>query len=83
MGGEEIILPFRVRRIMEAVRRSATFCSVGRSSPTAQAPVRWQCSSEVWQEPEPPRHPTRCLFLRRSAIGALLELGGSDDTIPT
>ncbi len=40
-------------------------------------------SREVWQELEPPGAPTRCLFLPRSAIRALLELGGSKDTIHT
>ena len=35
------------------------------------------------QEPEPPGDPTRCLFLPRSAIRALVELGGSNDTILT
>ena len=35
------------------------------------------------QEPEPPGDPTRCLFLPRSAIRALVELGGSNDTMPT
>ena len=38
-------------------------------------------SREVWHELEPPGAPTRCLFLPRSAIRALLELGGSKDTI--
>jgi len=45
--------------------------------------VRRQPSSEVGQEPEPPGDPTRCLFLPRSAIRALVELGGSNDTMPT
>jgi len=45
--------------------------------------VRRQPSSEVGQEPEPPGDPTRCLFLPRSAIRALVELGGSNDTIPS
>jgi hypothetical protein len=68
---------------MEVIGRSAVTCSAGRSSPTAQAPVRWQSSSEVRQEPERAGNPTRCLFLPGSAIRALLELGGSEDKIHT
>jgi hypothetical protein len=70
----ECVRPSWLRRVMRPPAPSAGDHFVTGS-------VRQQPSTEVWQEPEPPGDLTRCLFLPRNAIRALLELGGSDDTI--
>jgi hypothetical protein len=72
----ECVRPSWLRRVMRPLAPSAGDDFVTGS-------VRQQPSSEVWQEPEPPGDLTCCLFLFRSAIRALLELGGSKDTIHT